>query len=82
MEEISYTLTIHRAPEGGFWAEVSALPGCFTQGETVEEVTAMAQEAIELHLAGLLRRGEKLPVEEPRKTAFAFPVSVRLPRTA
>jgi predicted RNase H-like HicB family nuclease len=38
---------IHEAEEGGFWAEVPALPGCVTQGETVEEVTSNLREAIE-----------------------------------
>jgi len=39
---------IHRAEEGGFWAEVPALPGCNTQGETEEEIRANLQEAIEI----------------------------------
>ncbi len=38
---------IHEAEEGGYWAEVPALPGCVTQGETVEEVTSHLREAIE-----------------------------------
>ena len=38
---------VHPADEGGFWAEVPALPGCVTQGETVEEVRANVREAIE-----------------------------------
>ena len=38
---------IHDAPEGGFWAEVPAIPGCATQGETMEELVANLHEAIE-----------------------------------
>ena len=38
---------IHEAEEGGYWAEVPALPGCLTQGETMEEVTANLREAVE-----------------------------------
>jgi predicted RNase H-like HicB family nuclease len=38
---------VHEAEEGGFWAEVPALPGCFTQGETIEELEANIHEAIE-----------------------------------
>jgi predicted RNase H-like HicB family nuclease len=38
---------IHEAEEGGFWAEVPALPGCFTQGETLKEIEANLHEAIE-----------------------------------
>jgi predicted RNase H-like HicB family nuclease len=38
---------IHEASEGGFWAEVPALPGCFTQAETLPELEANLREAIE-----------------------------------
>ena len=38
---------IHDAEEGGFWAEVPALPGCFTQGETLLELEENLREAIE-----------------------------------
>ena len=38
---------IHAAEEGGYWAEVPALPGCFSQGETMEEIHANIREAIE-----------------------------------
>jgi predicted RNase H-like HicB family nuclease len=39
---------IHKAEEGGFWAEVPALPGCNTQGETEDEIRANLEEAIQL----------------------------------
>jgi predicted RNase H-like HicB family nuclease len=42
---------IHDAEEGGFWAEVPALPGCVTQAETVAELTANLREAIALWLS-------------------------------
>lgn len=42
---------VHVAEEGGFWAEVPALPGCVTQAETMEEVQANLREAIELWLS-------------------------------
>jgi predicted RNase H-like HicB family nuclease len=38
---------INEAEGGGFWAEVPALPGCFTQGETLKELEANLHEAIE-----------------------------------
>ena len=41
---------LHKAEEGGFWAEVPALPGCHTQGETEEEIRYNLHEAIELWL--------------------------------
>ena len=41
---------IHKADEGGFWAEVPSLPGCSTQGETLEELTENLRDAITLWL--------------------------------
>lgn len=42
---------IHAAEEGGYWAEVPALPGCITEGDTFEEVRANLKDAIEGWLA-------------------------------
>jgi predicted RNase H-like HicB family nuclease len=38
---------VHEAEEGGFWAEVPAIPGCATQGDSVDELVHNLQEAIE-----------------------------------
>ncbi len=38
---------VHKAEEGGFWAEVPSIPGCATQGETMAEIEANVREAIE-----------------------------------
>ena len=38
---------IHSAEEGGYWAEVPALPGCVSQGETIDELRSSIREAIE-----------------------------------
>ena len=38
---------VHKADEGGFWAEVPSVPGCATQGETMEELRSNLREAIE-----------------------------------
>lgn len=40
-------VVIHEAREGGYWAEVPAIPGCATQGETFEELLKNLYEAIE-----------------------------------
>jgi predicted RNase H-like HicB family nuclease len=47
---MEYTVILHSAEEGGYWAEAPALPGCFSQGETVEETLRNIKEAIECHL--------------------------------
>ncbi len=42
---------IHDAEEGGYWAEVPAIPGCATQGDTLEELLQNLYEAVEGCLA-------------------------------
>jgi len=58
-----YTVIIHKAEEGGYWAEVPALPGCYSQGETVEEALKNVREAIETHLQALREEGQEIPGE-------------------
>ena len=40
-------VVVHEAEEGGFWAEVPAIPGCATEGDTIEELLANVREAAE-----------------------------------
>ena len=42
---------IHRAEEGGFWAEVPALPGCYSEGDTLEDMRFNIREAMEAILS-------------------------------
>lgn len=40
-------VVVHEAEEGGYWAEVPAIPGCATQGETLEDLMKNVHEAVE-----------------------------------
>ena len=42
----TYAVVIHEDPEGGFWGEVPALPGCYSQGETINELRDNIREAL------------------------------------
>ena len=44
---VVYMTLVHEAEEGGYWGEVTNLPGCVSQGETLEELEANILEAIE-----------------------------------
>lgn len=44
---VKISVIVHKAEEGGYWAEVPAIPGCATQGETMEELLANVREAVE-----------------------------------
>ncbi len=41
-----FAVVIHEDSEGGYWAEVPALPGCYSQGETIDELKENIREAI------------------------------------
>ena len=61
---MEYTVLFHRAEEGGYWIEVPALPGCYSQDETIEEAIINIKEAIELHLETLKEESLEIPVDE------------------
>lgn len=60
---MKFKVVIHKAEEGGFWAEVPGFPGCVSEGETLEEVRANIREA----LAGVLEVMQEQPIEEPTR---------------
>lgn len=53
-------VVVHEAEEGGYWAEVPAIPGCATEGDTFEELLKNLYEAIEGCLS--------VDVEQPKST--------------
>lgn len=59
----SYSVFYEAASEGGYVAFVPALPGCHSQGETLEEAEINVKEAIELYLESLSARQEPIPEE-------------------
>jgi predicted RNase H-like HicB family nuclease len=50
---------------GGYVVEVPSLPGCYGEGETVEEALANIQQAIALHIEDMIASGEVVPDENP-----------------
>ena len=59
--KIEYPLKIHKAEEGGYWAEFPDLPGCITEGDSEEEVLAMAKDALSGWLAVRFERNFSIP---------------------
>ncbi len=44
---MTFHAVVHKAEEGGYWAEVPSIPGCATQGDTMDELRSNLREAIE-----------------------------------
>lgn len=62
--EYEYTVSLRVAEEGGFIAEVPVLPGCVTQGETLDETIEYAKNAIDLCVQTLVERKRPVPKEK------------------
>jgi len=78
----TYVAKIEEADEGGYIVKFPSLPGCFTQGETMEEAIAMGKEVLGLYLSILKDDGEVIPKEKKslirssRKISLPLSVSV------
>ncbi|MGA2033051.1 MAG: type II toxin-antitoxin system HicB family antitoxin [Thermoguttaceae bacterium] len=58
---MNFPVVLHKDPTSDFGVIVPDLPGCFSAGRTVDEALAMAKEAIELHIEGLIHDGKPIP---------------------
>ena len=70
----SYSVFYEADLEGGYVVFAPALPGCHTQGDTLEEAEKNIKEAIELYLEGLVVHKERIPEE-----IKSFQGTVRVP---
>jgi predicted RNase H-like HicB family nuclease len=57
----NYIAIVHKDSETDFGVSFPDFPGCVTAGQTVDEAKDMAQEALALHVKGLIEDGEQLP---------------------
>jgi antitoxin HicB len=71
-----YTVLLY-PEEGGYSVLVPSLPGCVTQGDTVDEALAMARDAIELYVSGLIEDGEDVPDEDVPPVVATVEVPIR-----
>jgi predicted RNase H-like HicB family nuclease len=55
---------------GGFFAEIQELPGCYTQGETLEETYENLRNALQFHIEWYLENGHKIPTPYYSKKAW------------
>jgi len=65
MKYYSFQVVIEKEPEDeGYYAYSPTLPGCFSNGRTIEEAKRNIRTAIEQHLASLLAHAERIPQSE------------------
>jgi len=73
---LNYTVIFEPAEEGGFIIHVPALPGCHTQGETLDEAYRMAQDAILGYIETLRDLKEEIPQESEASIIAKIPVKI------
>jgi predicted RNase H-like HicB family nuclease len=76
---MDYVIVIHPAEEGGYWAEVPALEGCFAQAESIEDLLVEARVVIAAYLDALLADGQAIPDET---SVIVATVKVGIPAAA
>ena len=55
----NYKIVVHRDASAGFWAEVPELPGCVSQGDSLDELQSNVHEAIEGYLDVMQTEGRQ-----------------------
>ncbi len=73
MKKQTYEILVHECDEGGYWGECPALEGCYSQGETLDELQKNIKEAIELYIETLKGNRAKIP---GKSRIFIMPVTV------
>ena len=69
----SYFGLIRKDTDSDFGVDFPDFPGCISAGTTLDEARRMAQEALELHVGGMIEDGEALPVGSSLETIMADP---------
>ena len=72
-----FTVLVHEDEEGGYWGECLELPGCISQGDTLDEMDHNIREAIELVLEVKMEDGEDLMHLEPGEPTLGPDPTVR-----
>ncbi|MEL6460368.1 MAG: type II toxin-antitoxin system HicB family antitoxin [Cyanobacteria bacterium J06621_15] len=78
--KLQYPVTVYPDADGGYVAEIKDLPGCLTQGETIEETMTNINEARELWLETVYENGDKIPLPTTDDT-YSGKLLLRMPKT-
>lgn len=79
--DLPYRIVLHPADEGGYVVEILELPGCLSQGETIEEALEMIEDAKRAWLEAAL--GEGLEIPEPARDTeeYSGKLNIRIPKS-
>lgn len=76
---LKYPVTLEASPEGGYFIEIEDLPGCYSQGDTIEEAHEMIEESRRLWLESAYEDGLDIPLPRDMEQ-YSGKFNVRVPR--
>ena len=79
MKIVTYRVRIEPGTDCGYIASFPALPGCHTQGNSIEEALINAEDALGVYVASLLADGEPVPGEPIKAASFEMSLSAVVP---
>jgi antitoxin HicB len=79
---LKYPVSLEEAPEGGFFIQIKDLPGCLSQGETIEEALEMIEDARHLWIESMYELGNEIPLPGSiKEKQYSGKFNVRVPRS-
>lgn len=70
-----YIALLRKDPESDFGVDFPDFPGCVSAGRTLDEARQMAQEALDLHVEGMIEDGEPLPEPSSLESVMEDPTN-------
>ena len=68
---VKYPAVIHKDPDSAYGVSFPDFPGCISAGDTPEEALSMAEEALQLHVDGMVEDGEEIAAPSAIETTYA-----------
>jgi antitoxin HicB len=78
---LKYPISLEEAPEGGYFIQIKDLPGCFSQGETIEESLENIDEARKLWIESMYEDGNQIPLPGSAEKQYSGKFNVRIPKS-
>ena len=78
---LPYRIVLHPAEEGGYVVEIPELPGCISQGETLEEAYKMIQDAKICWLETAIEDGIEVPEPAKMQDEYSGKLNIRIPKS-
>ncbi|GAW93294.1 type II toxin-antitoxin system HicB family antitoxin [Calderihabitans maritimus] len=79
--KLPYKVVLYPAEEGGYVVEIPELPGCISQGETIEEAFEMIQDAKKCWLESALEDNMEIPEPSRAVEEYSGKLNIRIPKS-